>query len=116
MRRLKLISISASIAAIVAGAIMLRAAEPAQTVKTITLPTVSSELPDAPGRKVTIDRCVTCHTPRYITNQPPFPRDTWVAEVQKMRKNFAAPVGDDQVDEIVNYLVAIRGSESKATP
>jgi hypothetical protein len=112
MRPLKLISLCTTIAVIVAGgALMLRAAEPAQTVKSITLPTVPSELPDAPGRKVVIDRCVTCHTPRYITSQPTFSRDTWIAEVQKMRKNYAAPVGDDQVDEIVNYLVAVRGKE-----
>ena len=114
MRMATLTSLSASIGAIITSAVMLRAAEPA--VKSVTLPTVSSELPDAPGRKVVIDRCVTCHTPRYITNQPPFPRDTWVAEVQKMRKNFGAPVGDDQVDEIVNYLASIRGAESKTTP
>jgi hypothetical protein len=112
MRLLKLTSICTAIVAIVAArALMLRAAEPAQTVKSITLPTVATELPDVPGRKVVIDRCVTCHSPRYITNQPPFPRDTWIAEVQKMRKNYAAPVGDDQMDEIVNYLVTVRGKE-----
>jgi mono/diheme cytochrome c family protein len=115
MPPVKITSLCISIAAIVGVAAILRAvaaAEPAaQTVKSITLPTVASELPDAPGRKVVIDRCVTCHTPRYITSQPPFSRDTWLAEVQKMRKNYGAPVGDDQVDEIVNYLVTIRGKD-----
>ena len=45
--------------------------------------------------------------------QPRFSPEVWTAEVQKMRKVFGAPVGDDQVEEIVNYLVSVRGPVGK---
>jgi hypothetical protein len=86
-----------------------RAAVPEPSVHTITLPVVPFELPDAPGRKAVMDRCVACHTTRYITMQPRFTRETWTNEVTKMKKTFGAPVADEQVEEIVNYLVAVRG-------
>jgi hypothetical protein len=57
---------------------------------------------------------VVCHSTRYITMQPAFPRAVWVAEVDKMRKTFGAPVTEEQAKTIVDYLVAIRGT--KPTP
>ena len=80
-----------------------------KTTRSITLPTVAFDLPDGPGKPLVLDRCVACHTPRYITLQPYFTRDAWIATVQKMRKNFGAPVADEQVEDIVNYLVFVRG-------
>jgi hypothetical protein len=66
-------------------------------------------LPPAPGRETVLALCATCHTPEYITLQPPLSRETWVAEVTKMRTTYSAPVPEDKVDEIVEYLVAVRG-------
>ena len=97
------------------AATALSSAAVGDSVKTITLPSVTADLPDGLGRKVVLDRCVTCHTARYITNQPRFSRDTWVAEVQKMRKTFGAPVADEQMDDIVNYLMSIRGTPEPAS-
>jgi hypothetical protein len=45
-----------------------------------------------------------------VLDQPPLPRKTWEAEVEKMRKTYGAPVADEDVAAIVDYLVAIRGS------
>ena len=53
-----------------------------------------------------------CHTPRYVLEQPPLPRKTWQAEVDKMRKTYGAPVPDEDVPPIVDYLVAVRGKGS----
>lgn len=80
-------------------------------VKSIQLPTLESELPPGPGRDTVASACVLCHSPRYITGQPPFSRQVWAAEVDKMRKSYGAPVGEAQAAEIVDYLVAIRGTE-----
>ena len=85
------------------------------TVKTIELPFMQPDLPDAPGKSTILSACVICHSPSYITQQPAFPRKTWEAEVDKMRKTFGAPVPDALVPEIVNYLMAIRGKPDAAT-
>ena len=42
--------------------------------------------------------------------QPNFPRKTWIAEVDKMKKVYGAPIQDEQVEPMVNYLVSIRGN------
>jgi hypothetical protein len=83
-------------------------------VHAITLPSLPTDLPDGPGKQAVLDRCVVCHSPRYITMQPPFSRTVWTAEVDKMRKTFGAPVSDEQADDIVNYLVSIRGTPADA--
>jgi hypothetical protein len=80
-----------------------------ETIKSIDLPVLPPNLPDAPGRNAVVGSCTICHTPAYVTMQPPFPRKTWEATVEKMRKVYGAPVPDAVVPEIVNYLVAVRG-------
>jgi cytochrome c5 len=81
--------------------------------KTIELPQVQPNLPDAPGKSAVESGCVVCHSTRYITMQPAFPRTVWIAEVDKMRKTFGAPITDEQAKTIVDYLVAIRGTKPK---
>jgi hypothetical protein len=80
-------------------------------VHTVVLPDVAPpELPDAPGRATFYAACSTCHTPRYVADQPPLPRRTWVAEVDKMRRTYGAPFPDEMTPAIVEYLVAVRGT------
>jgi len=55
--------------------------------------------------------CITCHSLRYIEMQPDFPPKTWETIVNKMRKNFGAPMSDSAATKIVNYLVAVKGKE-----
>ena len=50
--------------------------------------------------------CNTCHSPRYITMQPPLPAATWEAEVNKMNKSFGAAIPDDSRQKIILYLQA----------
>ncbi len=50
--------------------------------------------------------CNTCHSPRYITMQPPLPAATWEAEVNKMNKTFGAAIPDDNTQKIILYLQA----------
>ena len=54
-------------------------------------------------------RCITCHSLRYIEMQPAFPRKTWEKIVDKMVKNFGAPIPDSSVKVIVDYLVSVKG-------
>ena len=82
---------------------------PPATLHTLRLPSEDVPLPDLPGRAETLSACAVCHTPRYVLEQPPLPRKTWEAEVDKMRRTYGAPVRDEDVPAIVGYLVAVRG-------
>jgi mono/diheme cytochrome c family protein len=62
----------------------------------------------APGdgsREVNV-YCNVCHSPNYITTQPPLPADTWAAEVTKMQKTYGAVIPDEATKKIVSYLQA----------
>jgi hypothetical protein len=48
--------------------------------------------------------CNTCHSPRYITMQPPLPAAAWEAEVNKMNKAFGAGIPEDNTKKIILYL------------
>ena len=50
--------------------------------------------------------CNTCHSPSYITMQPPLPGTTWEAEVSKMNETFGAAIPDDSKQKIILYLQA----------
>src|ERR1700751_1048835 len=56
------------------------------------------------GREAVESYCSTCHSPRYITMQPPLPPDVWAAEVNKMVKVMGQPIPDDVQPIIIKYL------------
>jgi sulfite dehydrogenase (cytochrome) subunit B len=85
-------------------------------IKDIDLDYHSPDLPPGPGQPVFATQCVICHSPRYILNQPAFPRKTWTAEVHKMVKGYGAPIDPDQEKQIVNYLVVWHGKEDAPSP
>src|SRR5947209_4569901 len=85
-------------------------------VHTLKLPELDSPLPAGAGREAVQVHCAVCHTTHYILNQPPFPRQTWTAEVTKMQKVYSAPIPADKVTEIVDYLVAVRGASAAGDP
>jgi hypothetical protein len=57
--------------------------------------------------------CNTCHSPRYITMQPPLPAATWEAEVNKMNKAFGAGIPEDASRKIILYLQAHYTAENR---
>jgi mono/diheme cytochrome c family protein len=89
----------------------LTAREP---VKQIELEYHQPDLPPGPGHDVFAAKCVVCHSPRYVLNQPLFPREVWAAEVQKMVKAYGAPIVSDEEKAIVNYLVSWHGREDQS--
>lgn len=78
-------------------------------VHTIVMPHDEPVFPPGPGHDEFVTACVVCHSPRYITMQPRFPRSTWLSEVKKMKDVYGAHISDDQVQKITNYLVSING-------
>ena len=63
------------------------------------------------GEEVFKASCITCHSLRYIQMQPAFPRKTWEKIVDKMIKNFGAPISDSSAKVIVDYIVAVKGTQ-----
>lgn len=73
---------------------------------TITLPEETVEYKVSPGVDLARSYCMGCHSADYVLTQPPgMPRSFWEAEVNKMKKAFGAPLPDDQVIPLVDYLV-----------
>jgi mono/diheme cytochrome c family protein len=77
----------------------------AGTVKSIELPHFAEDLPAGPERELFASRCLSCHSTRYIAMQPLVPAAKWEENVKKMAKTYAAPIGEDEVPRIVQYLV-----------
>ena len=67
-------------------------------------PVPTLELAAGDGRQDVQIYCNTCHSPRYITMQPPLPAATWEAEVNKMNKAFGAGIPEDTTRKIIAYL------------
>jgi hypothetical protein len=58
-------------------------------------PLVEPELAAGDGKDTLEADCSLCHTPRFVTMQPPLPAETWAAEVEKMRIVMGASIPDD---------------------
>lgn len=67
-------------------------------------PLYTPNLVPGPGRQDVEAYCNTCHTPSYITMQPPLPAATWEAEVNKMGKVFGAQIPTESQASILKYL------------
>ena len=126
MRNILLVSISFAVFTLVAYLGFRFAAAPVGTMSTslqpgvdgaeyqrIVLPHDEPELPAGPGRTEFVTNCIICHSPRYVSMQPTFPRKVWKAEVQKMVDAFKAPISEHDQAQIVNYVVAVFGVEDE---
>ena len=83
------------------------------TVRHLALPHLEPNLPIAPGRDEFMRACVTCHSARYVTMQPPFSRRQWEETVRKMINAYGAPADEFQVGKIIDYLDAIDGNSTR---
>lgn len=90
---------------------ILRQAAPAElspdsNFQVSAYPVPAADLAPGDGLQDVQIYCNTCHSPRYITMQPPLPAATWEAEVNKMNKTFGASIPDDATQKIILYLQA----------
>ena len=79
----------------------------------IKLPTETVALAPSehPGYAAAMTYCATCHSSEYVRMQPlNMTPIYWKATVTKMKKAFGAPIPDDQLDVITEYLVKTYGS------
>jgi uncharacterized membrane protein YecN with MAPEG domain len=62
-------------------------------------------LKDAPQAALVRARCSICHSADYIPMNSPFLNKAgWEAEVRKMIKAMGAPIPEEEVAQIVDYL------------
>jgi len=76
-------------------------------------PDVEQLKPSAlPGYAKAQAQCVACHSAEYMLYQPPTaPRGYWENMVRRMKVVFKAPVADEDMPAIVDYLVKTYGNE-----
>lgn len=99
--------LAASAASFLCTATPLRAAE-------IALPPETARYAESslPGYAMTLAMCLTCHSADYTRMQPPnLSRAQWKATVVKMQKTFGAPIPDDAIEPIAEYLAKTYGAE-----
>lgn len=80
-------------------------------VVSIALPAYDPDLPPGPNREAVRTACVTCHSTQLILNQPHLPEKKWEETVLKMVTAYGAPVPEPQQQQVLAYLLAIRGKE-----
>ena len=77
----------------------------------IELPKETATLKPGPGVDAANAQCLTCHSVDYISTQPrDKPLAFWKAEVEKMKKVYGAPIPDDQIEPLADYLTRNYGT------
>jgi sulfite dehydrogenase (cytochrome) subunit B len=75
----------------------------------------SLRLKDGTGRDLTTARCTSCHSIDYIPMvAPAMNRAAWEKVVRKMIDAFGAPVEEQDVTQIVEYLSDQYSSQEKS--
>ena len=84
--------------------------------KEITLPEdgILWRTSSLPGYQTTLANCSTCHSAHYAEYQPPNTGvGYWNAQVLRMKNVFKAPLTDEEVPVIVDYLNKTYGANRK---
>jgi cytochrome c553 len=76
----------------------------------VDLPTGDRMFP-GPNADAINNNCLACHSAGMVLTQPRLPRKTWQAEVEKMRNVYKAPVEEQDVGAIVDYLAKLKGTD-----
>lgn len=80
----------------------------------IKLPAETTRLVESslPGYALAQTMCYTCHSVDYIRMQPRSSKTYWQGAVVKMQKTFGAPIPDNAVEPLAEYLAKTYGTDS----
>ena len=84
------------------------------SAKSIELPPDGMQLKPStlPGYAKAQAICAACHSAEYMQYQPPTAaRPYWEAMVKRMKLVFKAPIADEDIPLIVDYLAKTYGNE-----
>lgn len=98
-----------------AGAVALALPALAGGLLEIQLPPETASFKPAAGVEIANARCLVCHSEEYVSTQPALPKTFWAATIKKMREKYGADVPDQQVEPLIDYLVATYGVKTEAT-
>jgi hypothetical protein len=76
----------------------------------VELPTSDVDFPGANAQAITAN-CLACHSAGMVLTQPALSKATWDAIVEKMIHAYKAPVAQNEVAPIVDYLDATKGAK-----
>jgi hypothetical protein len=97
----------------IALAALLAAGAPGAAGLRIDLPQETATLKQGPGFDLTNAQCSICHSAEYIISQPRGkPLAFWKAEVEKMKKAYGAPIPDDDIQPVADYLTRNYGADA----
>jgi hypothetical protein len=82
---------------------------PVITSTTVELPPGDQLFPGGSDADAINNNCLACHSADMVLNQPALTKSAWESEVNKMIKAYRAPIDENDVPAIVDYLVKIRG-------
>jgi hypothetical protein len=77
----------------------------------VELPASDEPFPPGSGVDIASSQCLICHSAGMVLTQPPLKKEEWRAEILKMRSVYGAPIPDDQVDALSEYLKDINGRQ-----
>jgi len=103
-----------AVVALALGAALGPGAPAHAVTKTIQLPPdgVQWKANALPGYAKVSAQCVACHSAEYAAYQPASaPRGYWENMVKRMKTVFKAPVADEDIPVIVDYLAKTYGNE-----
>ena len=83
----------------------------AQVAKPIEMPYVDYPMVKGDHDEVAQQYCLICHPWGYVLNQGKKSRPYWTGTVAKMVNEFKAPIGKEDQQTIINYLVKHYGYE-----
>ena len=92
--------------------VLLSALMFAQAAEKLSLPPDNPGFKAGPGSEIAMVQCVLCHSADYVSTQPRLPRAAWKTNVLKMRDKYGAPLPDDKVEALVDYLVKTYGADA----
>jgi mono/diheme cytochrome c family protein len=81
------------------------------TVVRVELPASDQSFPPGNGAEIAASQCQICHSAGMILTQPPLKKGEWRAEIMKMRTAYGAPIPEDQVDGLAEYLEQANGRQ-----
>jgi len=82
-----------------------------QVSKPIEMPYVDYPMAKGDHDEVAQQYCLICHSWGYVLNQGKKSRPYWTGTVAKMVNEFKAPIGKEDQQTIINYLVKHYGYE-----
>jgi len=74
----------------------------------IELPYDETGYPEGPGADLMNANCASCHSASMVLTQPKLSRAQWEGIVHKMRDTYRAPIADQDMPRIVDYLDHLR--------